>query len=146
MSGILLIDHAASRQGKSHSALRSRSRSIDPRTLYIFKLLSFLTVYIVFQTVLYVIFIFPMLGFEWKIVKFFYFYYFILMCFIYYNLYGMMAVALTPVHLIATIVMSFFLCLWNLFGGFPVPKRASAYMECTELILPVIVKRLNFEV
>ncbi|GAB2264161.1 hypothetical protein Droror1_Dr00026295 [Drosera rotundifolia] len=102
---------------------RERAAGMYSAFPYAFAQVAIEIVYIVFQTVLYVILIFPMLGFEWKIVKFFYFYYFILMCFIYCNLYGMMVVSLTPVHLIATIVMSFVLCLWNLFGGFPVPKR-----------------------
>ncbi|GAB2225443.1 hypothetical protein Droror1_Dr00006235 [Drosera rotundifolia] len=86
------------------------------------------------------------LNFEWKIVKFFYFYYCILMCFIYYNLHGMMAIALTPVHLIATIVMSFFPLLVEPVWWFSGTKEAFNFRlqhtwNAQKLILPVIVKR-----
>ncbi|KAK6942636.1 ABC-2 type transporter [Dillenia turbinata] len=80
------------------------------------------TVYVTVQTLAYTLLLYSMIGFEWTAAKFFYFYYFILMCFIYFTMYGMMVVALTPGHQIAAIVMSFFLSFWNLFSGFLIPK------------------------
>ncbi|CAI0407524.1 unnamed protein product [Linum tenue] len=44
------------------------------------------------------------------------------MAFVYFTLYGMMIVALTPGHQIAAICMSFFLSFWNLFAGFLIPR------------------------
>lgn len=63
-----------------------------------------------------------MIGFEWGVTKFLWFYYYVFMCFVYFTLYGMMLVALTPSYQIAAIVMSFFLSFWNLFSGFLIPR------------------------
>ncbi|GMH30162.1 hypothetical protein Nepgr_032005 [Nepenthes gracilis] len=76
------------------------------------------TIYALIQALLYTLLLYSMIGFEWKMVKFFYFYYFILMCLIYFTMYGMMLVALTPGHQIGAIVMAFFVNFWNLFAGF----------------------------
>ncbi|XP_061340257.1 ABC transporter G family member 39-like isoform X2 [Gastrolobium bilobum] len=79
-------------------------------------------IYNAIQTAIYSLLLYSMIGFEWKAGKFFWFYYYILMCFIYFTLYGMMIVALTPNHQIAAICMSFFLSFWNLFSGFLIPR------------------------
>ncbi|XP_044473463.1 ABC transporter G family member 34-like isoform X2 [Mangifera indica] len=79
-------------------------------------------IYVVVQTIIYTLILYSMIGFEWQVDKFFMFFYFIFMCFIYFTLYGMMVVALTPGHQIAAILMSFFLSLWNLFSGFLIPR------------------------
>ncbi|KAE8682026.1 Pleiotropic drug resistance protein 2 [Hibiscus syriacus] len=73
-------------------------------------------------TLAYSLLLYSMIGFEMNVGKFFLFYYFILMCFMYFTLYGMMLVALTPNHQFAAIVMSFFLSFWNLFSGFLIPR------------------------
>ncbi|KAI3941179.1 hypothetical protein MKW92_051108 [Papaver armeniacum] len=44
------------------------------------------------------------------------------MCFTYFTMYGMMAVAMTPAPEFASITMALFLGLWNLFSGFLIPK------------------------
>ncbi|KAH1258747.1 ABC transporter G family member 39 [Glycine max] len=74
------------------------------------------------QTVMYTIIIHSMMGFKWNVGKFLSFYYYMLMCFIYFTLYGMMTIALTPSYQIASICISFFLCIWNLFSGFFIPR------------------------
>ncbi|GFY97807.1 pleiotropic drug resistance 11 [Actinidia rufa] len=79
-------------------------------------------IYVIIQTFVYSLLLYTMIGFEWKVAKVLWFYYLILMCFIYFTLYGMMVVALTPGHQIAAIVMSFFLSFWNLFSGFLIPR------------------------
>ncbi|KAH9617937.1 hypothetical protein KSS87_004826 [Heliosperma pusillum] len=79
-------------------------------------------IYNVIQTLVYVLLLYSMIEFEWKIGKFLYFYYFILTCFIYFTMYGMMLVSLTPGHQFGAILMSFFLSLWNLFAGFLIPR------------------------
>ncbi|CAJ1886857.1 unnamed protein product [Sphenostylis stenocarpa] len=62
------------------------------------------------------------MGFEWSAGKFFSFYYFMLICLIYYTLYGMMIAALTPTLQIASICNSFFLTVWSMFAGFVIPR------------------------
>ncbi|XP_027349245.1 ABC transporter G family member 39-like [Abrus precatorius] len=80
------------------------------------------TMYSSIQTVVYTMVIHSMMGFKWTAGKFFSFYYYMLMCFIYFTMYGMMIVALTPSYQIACICISFFLCIWNLFSGFFIPR------------------------
>ncbi|KAJ9184443.1 hypothetical protein P3X46_004169 [Hevea brasiliensis] len=79
-------------------------------------------IYVTIQSIIYGFILYTMIGFEWKAGKFFWFIYFITTGFIYFTLYGMMVVALTPNHQIAAIVMSFFLSFWNLFSGFLIPR------------------------
>ncbi|XP_034688607.1 pleiotropic drug resistance protein 2-like [Vitis riparia] len=80
------------------------------------------TIYVAVQTLVYALLLYSMIGFHWKVDKFFYFYYFIFMSFTYFSMYGMMVTALTPGHQIAAIVSSFFLNFWNLFSGFLIPR------------------------
>ncbi|KAL0896904.1 hypothetical protein Bca101_080865 [Brassica carinata] len=74
------------------------------------------------QTGVYTLILYSMIGYDWTLVKFLWFYYYMLTSFIYFTLYGMMLVALTPNYQIAGICMSFFLSLWNLFSGFLIPR------------------------
>lgn len=83
------------------------------------------TIYVGIQTFLYSLLLYSMIGFEWDLGKFLWFYYYVFMCFVYFTLYGMMLVALTPSYQIAAIVMSFFLSFWNLFSGFLIPRTVS---------------------
>ncbi|KAH7553400.1 hypothetical protein JRO89_XS12G0007500 [Xanthoceras sorbifolium] len=78
--------------------------------------------YVIIQTVIYSLILYSMIGFEWQVAKFFWFFYFMLMCFIYFTMYGMMVVALTPGVELASIAMAFFLSFWNLFAGFMLPR------------------------
>ncbi|CAO2824077.1 unnamed protein product [Amaranthus hypochondriacus] len=80
------------------------------------------SIYTVIQTLVYAVILYSMIGFEWEIGKFVYFCYFITACFIYFAMYGMMLVSLTPGHEVAGILMGFFLSLWNLFAGFLIPR------------------------
>ncbi|XP_052175461.1 pleiotropic drug resistance protein 2-like [Diospyros lotus] len=89
---------------------------------YAFAQVAIETVYVIIQTFVYSLLLYAMIGFEWKVGKALWFYYYILMCFVYFTMYGMMVVALTPGHQIAAIVSSFFLSFWNLFAGFMVPR------------------------
>ncbi|XP_050940090.1 pleiotropic drug resistance protein 2-like isoform X3 [Cucumis melo] len=89
---------------------------------YAFAQVAIETIYISVQALIYCLPLYSMIGFEWKVAKFLLFYYFFLMCFIYFTLYGMMAVALTPNHHIAFIFVFFFFAFWNLFTGFFIPR------------------------
>nr|KYP71089.1 ABC transporter G family member 34 [Cajanus cajan] len=79
-------------------------------------------IYNLIQAAIYTIVFYSMIGFEWKAGKLFSFYYFNLMSFIYYTLYGMMVVAITPSYQISTICSTVFLNFWNLFSGFVIPR------------------------
>ncbi|RDY09362.1 ABC transporter G family member 39, partial [Mucuna pruriens] len=79
-------------------------------------------IYVAIQTLIFVLILYSMMGFLWQVDKFLWFYYFMFMSFVYFTLYGMMTVALTPNPQIAAIIMSFFLVFWNIFSGFIISK------------------------
>ena len=81
--------------------------------------------YNIVQGIEYTLIIYSMIGYEWKAAKFFYFLFFIISCFNYFTLFGMMLVALTPSAMLASILVSFVLPLWNLFAGFLVVRTVS---------------------
>ncbi|QHO46532.1 ABC transporter G family member [Arachis hypogaea] len=101
---------------------RERAAGMYSALPYAFGQVAIEAIYNAIQTAIYTIILYSMIGFEWKVGNFFWFYYYILMCFIYFTLYGMMTVALTPGHQVAAICMSFFLSFWNLFSGFLIPR------------------------
>ncbi|KAI6669859.1 hypothetical protein NL676_004744 [Syzygium grande] len=101
---------------------RERAAGMYSELPYAFAQVAIETIYVAVQTVVYSLMLYSMIGFEWKLGKVLYFYYFIFMCYTYFSMYGMMVVALTPGHQIAAITMSFFLNFWNLFSGFLIPR------------------------
>ncbi|TQD75125.1 hypothetical protein C1H46_039353 [Malus baccata] len=101
---------------------RERAAGMYSELPYAFSQVAIETLYVLIQTFVYSLILYGMIGFNWKVDKFLYFYYFIFMCFTYFSMYGMMAVALTPGPQIAAIVMGFFMSFWNLFSGFLVPR------------------------
>lgn len=89
---------------------------------YAFAQVAIEVIYVGLQTLIYSLLLYSMIGFQWRVDKFFWFYYLVFMCFMYFGLYGMMLVALTPNYQIAAIAMSFFLSFWNLFSGFMISR------------------------
>ncbi|KAI7730029.1 hypothetical protein M8C21_019980 [Ambrosia artemisiifolia] len=89
---------------------------------YAFAQVAIEVIYIGIQTFIYSLLLYYMIGFAWSPSKFLWFYFFVCMCFIYFTLYGMMLVALTPNYHIAAVTMIFFLSFWNLFSGFLIPR------------------------
>ncbi|KAI8547246.1 hypothetical protein RHMOL_Rhmol07G0179600 [Rhododendron molle] len=83
--------------------------------------------YILVQTVTYGAIVYTMIGFEWKVAKFFWYLFFMYCTFVYYTYYGMMTVAVTPNLNIASIIASSFYAIWNLFSGFIIPKTVSVF-------------------
>ncbi|KAM0847899.1 hypothetical protein ACQ4PT_054734 [Festuca glaucescens] len=79
-------------------------------------------IYNVLQGCLYTLVIYAMIGYDWKYDKFLYFLFFIVSSFNYFTLFGMMLVALTPSAMLANILISFMMPLWNLFAGFLVVR------------------------
>ncbi|PWA78808.1 AAA+ ATPase domain-containing protein [Artemisia annua] len=80
------------------------------------------SIYIAFQTCIYACLLYPMIGFHWTAVKFLWFYYYILTSIIYFTMFGMMIMSLTSSPQISAVIVYFFLCLWNLFSGFIIPR------------------------
>ncbi|KAL6556565.1 transcription factor [Orobanche gracilis] len=78
--------------------------------------------YVFAQSIIYGLIVYSMMGFDWTAEKFFWFIYFLFFSLLYFVLYGMMTVAVTPNHNIAAIISSFFYGFWNLFCGFIIPR------------------------
>ncbi|EPS67051.1 hypothetical protein M569_07724, partial [Genlisea aurea] len=78
--------------------------------------------YLFMQTIIYCVIVYAMIGFEWTAGKFFWYIFFTYFTLLYFALYGMMAVAVTPNVNIATVISTIFYGLWNLFSGFIIPK------------------------
>ncbi|XP_065869416.1 pleiotropic drug resistance protein 1-like [Euphorbia lathyris] len=78
--------------------------------------------YILSQAVVYSLITYSMISFEWTVAKFFWYLFFMFFTLSYFTFYGMMMVALTPNHHIASIAAAAFYGIWNLFSGFIVPR------------------------
>ncbi|KAK8551104.1 hypothetical protein V6N12_039768 [Hibiscus sabdariffa] len=101
---------------------RERAAGMYSALPYAFAQVAIEIIYTAIQTVIYAVLLYSMIGYEWKASKFLWFYYYITASFVYFTLYGMMVIALTPGAQIALIVMSFFLSFWNIFSGFIIPR------------------------
>lgn len=77
------------------------------------------------QTFLYGLIVYAMIAFDWTAAKFLWYIFFMFITMLYFTLYGMMTVAITPNQNIAAIVASAFYAIWNLFSGFIVPRTVS---------------------
>ncbi|KAJ7962920.1 Pleiotropic drug resistance ABC transporter [Quillaja saponaria] len=78
--------------------------------------------YIFVQSIVYAVIVYSMMGFEWTAAKFLWYLFFMFFTFMYCTFYGMMTVAVTPNHIIASIISTAFFAIWNLFSGFIVPQ------------------------
>lgn len=78
--------------------------------------------YVLVQAIVYTVIVYSMIGFEWTVGKFLWYFFIMYFTLLYFTFYGMMAVAMTPNHHIASILSFAFFALWNLFSGFVVPK------------------------
>ncbi|GMI91957.1 ATP-binding cassette G39, PLEIOTROPIC DRUG RESISTANCE 11, pleiotropic drug resistance 11 [Hibiscus trionum] len=101
---------------------RERAAGMYSALPYAFAQVAIEIIYTAIQTVIYAVLLYSMIGYEWKADKFLWFYYYITVSFVYFTLYGMMVIALTPGAQIAAIVMAFFLSFWNIFSGFIIPR------------------------
>ncbi|KAL3650719.1 transcription factor [Castilleja foliolosa] len=82
--------------------------------------------YVLVQSTVYGLIVYSMMGFEWTAEKFLWFVYFLFFSLLYYVLYGMVTVAITPNYNVAAIISSFFYAIWDLFSGFIVPRPRMA--------------------
>ncbi|KDP36997.1 hypothetical protein JCGZ_06053 [Jatropha curcas] len=78
--------------------------------------------YIFCQAIVYGFITYAMIGFEWTAAKFLWYIFFMYFTLLYFTYYGMMAVAVSPNHHIASIISSAFYGMWNLFSGFVIPR------------------------
>ncbi|XP_061365064.1 pleiotropic drug resistance protein 1-like isoform X2 [Gastrolobium bilobum] len=78
--------------------------------------------YVFAQSATYGVIVYAMIGFEWTSEKFFWYMFFMYFTLCYFTFYGMMAVAVTPNHHVASIVAAAFYAIWNLFSGFVIPR------------------------
>ncbi|KAJ9181423.1 hypothetical protein P3X46_009555 [Hevea brasiliensis] len=101
---------------------RERAAGMYSALPYAFAQVAIEAIYVAIQSIIYTVILYSMIGFVWKAENFLWFIYFMITSFMYFTLYGMMVVALTPGHQIAAIAMSFFVSLWNLFSGFLIPR------------------------
>ncbi|CAL9153991.1 unnamed protein product, partial [Musa hybrid cultivar] len=101
---------------------RERAAGMYSALAYAFAQVSIELIYIPPLGLLYSLLLFPMIGFSWSADAFLWFFFFIVICFVYFVLYGMMVIALTPNHHIASILSSFFYNFWNLFAGFVIAR------------------------
>ncbi|CAA6672703.1 unnamed protein product [Spirodela intermedia] len=79
--------------------------------------------YIFVQTLICGFVIYGMINFHWTAAKFFWFIFFFFTTLLYFTLYGMMAVGLTPNSNISAVVSTAFYNLFNAFSGFVIPRR-----------------------
>ncbi|KAG8046967.1 hypothetical protein GUJ93_ZPchr0008g11832 [Zizania palustris] len=103
---------------------RERAAGMYSSLSYAFAQASVEVIYNIIQGILYTVIIYSMIGYDWKVDKFFYFMFFIAASFNYFTLFGMMLVACTPSALLANILITFALPLWNLFAGFLIVRPA----------------------
>ncbi|MCO5565028.1 hypothetical protein L7F22_018698 [Adiantum nelumboides] len=78
--------------------------------------------YVFFQTIMYGLLVYSMIGFQWVASKCLWFLFTMFCTFLYFTYYGMMAVSITPNHQVAAIVASAFYAVFNLFSGFLMPR------------------------
>jgi ABC-type multidrug transport system permease subunit len=82
--------------------------------------------YVLVQTSYYTLIVYAMVGFEWTVPKFFWFFFVSFFSFLYFTYYGMMTVSITPNHQVAAIFAAAFYSLFNLFSGFFIPRPVSS--------------------
>ncbi|XBI35443.1 hypothetical protein VPH35_121123 [Triticum aestivum] len=80
--------------------------------------------YIVIQPLIFSAIVYPMVGFQMTFEKFIWFVMYMILSFMDYTLYGMMAVALTPSPEIAAGLSFLIFMIWNFFSGFIITRKA----------------------
>ncbi|KAL6996415.1 ABC transporter G member 36, partial [Sarracenia purpurea var. burkii] len=78
--------------------------------------------YVLVQATCFSLIVYAMVGFQWVAHKFMWFFFITYMSFLYFTYYGMMAVSISPNYQVAAIFAGAFYSLFNLFGGFFIPR------------------------
>lgn len=79
--------------------------------------------YMFVQVFIFAAIVYPMIGFQLTAGKFFWFVFYMVLSFMYYTLYGMMTVALTPNIEIAAGLSFLIFIFWNVFSGFIIGRE-----------------------
>jgi ABC-type uncharacterized transport system permease subunit len=79
--------------------------------------------YMLVQVFIFVPIVYPMIGFQMSAEKVFWFVIFMVLSFVYYALFGMVTVALTPNLEIATGLSFVIFTFWNVFSGFIIGRE-----------------------
>ncbi|XP_027085587.2 pleiotropic drug resistance protein 1 [Coffea arabica] len=117
---------------------RERAAGMYSSLSYAFAQMAIELPYVLIQAVSYGTIVYAMIGFEWTATKFFWYLCFMYITLLYYTFYGMMSVAATPNHNIASVVSSAFYAIWNLFSGFLIPRtRIPVWWRWYYYICPV---------
>uniref|UniRef100_A0A7N2R0V3 ABC transporter domain-containing protein n=1 Tax=Quercus lobata TaxID=97700 RepID=A0A7N2R0V3_QUELO len=78
--------------------------------------------YLFIETVIFVMIIYPMIGYYGSAYKVSWYFYVAFCSLLYYNYLGMLLVSFTPNYMVATILSSGFYTTFNLFAGFFIPE------------------------
>ncbi|KAJ3687421.1 hypothetical protein LUZ61_016585 [Rhynchospora tenuis] len=78
--------------------------------------------YVLVQVVLFMVIVYPSIGYAWTAAKVLWFSYVMICSLLFYLYFGMMLTALTPNFQVASILASVYYTLSNLFSGFIVPR------------------------
>lgn len=93
--------------------------------------------YSFFQSIVYVIIVYPMVGYHWSIFKVFWSFYSIFCSLLIFNYFGMLLVVVTPnVHVAFTLRSSFY-SIVNLFAGYVMPKPVSPLLTSIHQVCQV---------
>ncbi|XP_061993147.1 ABC transporter G family member 32 [Rosa rugosa] len=79
--------------------------------------------YVFAQAVIYCTIFYSTAAFDWTLLKFVWYLFFMYFTMLYFTFYGMMTTAVTPNHNVAAIIAAPFYMLWNLFSGFMIPHK-----------------------
>lgn len=83
--------------------------------------------YVFFQTLIYGSLFYSMSSFEWTVMKFVWYIFFMFFTLLYFTYFGMMVTAMTPNHNVAPILAAPFYMMWNLFCGFMIPHKVMSH-------------------
>ena len=76
-----------------------------------------------------------MAAFDWTILKFIWYIFFMYFTLLYFTFYGMMTTAITPNHNVGAIIAAPFYMLWNLFSGFMIPHKVTLTISYIFLVV-----------
>lgn len=78
--------------------------------------------YTLFQTVVYGLITYSVIGFYWSVNKLFWYLFVTLCTFLYFTYFGMLTVAISPNVQVASVIAAVFYSIFNLFSGFLIAK------------------------
>ncbi|CAL5090781.1 unnamed protein product [Urochloa decumbens] len=102
---------------------RERASGMYSSMAYVIAQIAVEIPYMFIQVFIFTAIVYPMVGFELTVTKFFWFVLYMMLSFIDFTLYGMMVVALTPNEEIAAILSFLIFMIWNIFAGYIIPRK-----------------------